>query len=503
MSVFGQGVARICTVVAAPTIGEFKRLLQAALGETPTVELRLDWLKSDLERRKALQWLERSAFNKAVLIATCRRRAGGGKFNGNAEKELFWLRKAKEAGCLWCDLEVETLRELPQKNVAGCGLPRVLLSIHDFNRTPRLSKWKEIAERSGADALKIAALSRSLSDSERLVELAHGTQNVVAVPMGEVGLPARILALRQGSALLYAPLAAETAPGQVALREMKDLYRAHELTKETRVFGVIGDPIGHSLSPLLHNTGYVAAKKDAVFVPFIVKRLAEFLKIARDLGIRGFSVTIPHKERIFDFLDTCEPLAEEIGAVNTVTVNGDGKLAGSNTDYLGVLRSLEGKLKTKGSRVLIFGAGGSARATAFALTKSGAQVLICARRENAAKSLARAVRGEYLKRALLKKEKFNAIVNTTPVGMYPHEDSSPLEANELNCGLVMDLIYRPLQTELLKLAKAKGIQTVSGVEMFLEQGMAQWELWMGTRAPRFLMRAAILKALRREEAGKK
>jgi 3-dehydroquinate dehydratase / shikimate dehydrogenase len=503
MSVFGQGVARICAVVAASTAREFKRLVRAALRETPTVELRLDWLKTDHERLKALQWLERSPFKKAVFIATCRRRQGGGKFNGNVERELFWLRRAKEAGCLWCDLEVETLRELRGKNVDGYELPRVLLSIHDFNGTPTLSNWKTIAERRGADALKVAGFSRSLSESTRLLEFANETDNVVAVPMGEVGLPARILALQKGSALLYAPLAAETAPGQVAFREMKDLYRAHELTRETRVFAVIGDPIAHSLSPLLHNTGYVAAKKNAVFVPFLVKRISEFLKIARDLGIKGFSVTIPHKEKIFDYLDTCESLAEEIGAVNTVTLRRNGKLAGSNTDYVGVLRSLEGKLKIDGSRVLIFGAGGAACAAAFALAKSGAQILICARRENAAKRLARAVHGDILKRALLKEEKFDAILNTTPVGMYPHEKSSPLKANELNCGLVLDLIYRPLQTTLLKLAKARGIQTISGVEMFLEQGIAQWELWMGTRAPEAVMRAAIVKVLRREEVGKR
>lgn len=503
MSVFGQGLARICAVVAARSVGEFKRLVRTALRETPTVELRLDWLKTDDERVKALQWLERFPFKKAAFIATCRRREGGGKFNGNVEKELFWLRRAKQAGCLWCDLEVETLRELPRKNVDGCELPRVLLSIHDFKGTPKLSNWKTIAENSGADALKVAAFSRSLSESNRLLEFAHETENVVAVPMGEVGLPARILALRQGSPLLYAPLAAETAPGQVAFREMKDLYRAHQLTKETRIFAVIGDPIGHSLSPLLHNSGYVAAKKDAVFVPFLVKRLSEFLKVARDLGIRGFSVTIPHKEKILEYLDSCEPLAEEIGAVNTVTVRGNGKLAGSNTDYVGVLRSLEGKLKIKGSRVLIFGAGGAARAAAFALVKCGAQVLICARRENAARRLARAVHGDTLRKAQLKKENFDAILNTTPVGMYPHEKSSPLKANDLNCELVLDLIYRPVETTLLKLAKARGIQTISGVMMFLGQGIAQWELWMGMRAPEAVMRAAILKALRQEKVAKR
>ncbi len=161
--------------------------------------------------------------------------------------------------------------------------------------------------------------------------------------MGEVGLPARILALREGSALAYAPVAAATAPGQVSLRDLKELYRAHLLTRKTAVYGVIGNPIGHSLSPLMHNTGYVAAKKDAVFLPFLVERLEDFLKAIPDFGVRGFAVTIPHKESVFRKLDDCEPLAEKIGAVNTVTVRRDGSLYGSNTDYLGVLRALEKK----------------------------------------------------------------------------------------------------------------------------------------------------------------
>jgi 3-dehydroquinate dehydratase / shikimate dehydrogenase len=504
MSVFGQGVARICAVVAVRSAGEFQRLVRAALRETPTVELRLDWLSNDRERQKALQWLKRSAPKRAVLIATCRRRVGGGKFTGSAAKVLLWLRKAKEAGCLWCDLEVETLRELPWKTVAGCELPRVLLSIHDFKKTPKSFAGMQFSPRSGVDAVKIAALSRTLSDSTRLLRFARGKESVVAVPMGEIGLPSRILGLRQGSALQYAPVAAETAPGQVGLREIKNLYRAHELTKKTRVYGVIGNPIAHSLSPLLHNTGYIATRKDAVFVPFLVEKLGEFLKVISEFGIAGFSVTIPHKQRIFDHLEACESPAEEIGAVNTVTIRKDGRLVGSNTDYRGVLRALEGKLTIKGSRVLIFGAGGSARAAAFALAKSGAEVLVCARRENAAKHLARAVRGGVLKRATLRKEKFDAILNTTPVGMHPHEESSPLEAAELNCKLVMDLIYRPLKTKLLRMAEARGIQTVSGVEMFLAQGIAQWELWMGSRAPEAPMRDAILKALRSgKQAGNK
>jgi len=338
-----------------------------------------------------------------------------------------------------------------------------------------------------------------LSDSTRLLRLARGTGRVVAVPMGEIGLPGRVLALREGGALVYAPVAAATAPGQVGLADLLHLYRAHELTQKTGVYGVIGDPVGHSLSPLLHNTGYVAAKKDAVFLPFLVENLGEFLKVLREFGVRGFSVTLPHKQKIFRHLDECEPLAEEIGAVNTVTVKKGGKLAGSNTDYVGVLKALEGKMRLPGSRVVIFGAGGAARAAAFAVAKAGAEVLVCARREVAAKELARAAGAGVLRRSALREEKFDALVNATPVGMYPRPGSSPLEARELNCSLVMDLIYRPLQTRLLRMAAGRGIKTISGMEMFLAQGMAQWELWMKSKAPEAAMRRAVLKTLRNEE----
>jgi 3-dehydroquinate dehydratase/shikimate dehydrogenase len=319
------------------------------------------------------------------------------------------------------------------------------------------------------------------------------------VPMGEVGLPARILALREGSALAYAPIGEATAPGQVSLHALKHLYRAHELTHRTRVYGVIGDPVGHSLSPLLHNTGFLARKIDAVYLPFLVKNLRDFLRAVPEFGIRGFSVTIPHKQSILEHLQECDPLAAEIGAVNTVVVRRDGALLGSNTDYLGILRALERKLVLPGSRVLIFGAGGVARAAAFALAKAGTEVRICGRREKVARQLAKAVGGEAVSRRALKSETFDAILNATPIGMHPHTQISPLLPRELNCRIVMDLINRPRMTQLLKLAARKGIATISGVEMFLPQGIAQWELWTGQRAPESAMRKAVLYALRAEE----
>jgi len=500
MNLFGTGLRRICAVAAASTAREMGRQVRSALRQTKTVELRLDWLRNNSERARFLRWLPANNPKDATFVATCRRREGGGKFAGDAEQELYWLMQAREAGCEWCDLEMETYRELPEGFVREYPVPkRILLSIHDFDRTAKLPGKIRVARHGLVDATKIAANARTISDSVRLLRLARRSKNFVAVPMGEMGLPGRILALREGSALAYAPVAETTAPGQVSIGEMKHLYRAHALTKRTRVYGVIGDPIGHSLSPLLHNTGFVARKVDAVYLPFLVHQLPDFLEAVPEFGVRGFSVTLPHKQTILKHLKECEPLAAGIGAVNTVVVRRDGSLYGCNTDYVGVLRALEKKLRIKGSHVLIFGAGGSARAAAFALTRAGAVVGICARREKTASALARAIGAEVVPRRALRTVFFDAILNSTPVGMHPHDGISPLAAGELNCRMVMDLIYRPQKTQLLKIAAKKGISTVSGVEMFLAQGIAQWEIWTEKRAPEALMRRAVLGALRAEE----
>ena len=499
-SVFGSGAARICAVVATARAADFRVLVPKALRESPTVELRLDWLADDRERHAALDWLKRFPQRKAAFIATCRRRLGGGEFVGSALEELFWLMKAKESGCTWCDLEIETLRELPEQSVEGYAIPpKVLLSIHDFRRTPKKLPTARIPRQGGVDAIKVAAMSQNLADSLRVLRLARGSRQVVAIPMGEIGLPGRILALREGGALVYAPVGEATAPGQVPLSELRDLYRAHQLTSKSRVFGVIGNPISHSMSPLLHNTGYVAAHKDAVYLPFLVEDVSDFVKALPELGVNGFSVTMPHKQTILRYLDECEPLAAEIGAVNTVTVRRNGKLSGSNTDYIGVRKALEGQMPLRGSRVVILGAGGASRAAAFAVAKAGAEVFVWARRERAARELARAAGGHVIRRVALRNEKFDVLLNATPVGMHPHGDSSPVEIGELNCSLVMDLITRPLKTKLLNMAAKKGIRTVSGAEMFVAQGIAQWELWMGSRAPDRAMRKAVLDKLQADE----
>jgi 3-dehydroquinate dehydratase/shikimate dehydrogenase len=497
MALFGKGVRRVCAVVAAATARGMLHQVRVALRRTRTVELRLDWLETDAERLRFLKRLRKHVSRSATFLATCRRKEGGGKFTGDIARQLHWLNQAREAGCRWCDIEMETFRELPDGFLRTYPVPpRILLSIHDFERMPNLPKKIVVSQHGQVDAVKIAARAKTITDSVRLLKVAWGSRNLVAVPMGDVGLPARLLALREGSELAYAPVEEATAPGQIALEEMLELYRAHLLTRLTRVYGVIGDPVGHSLSPLLHNTGFRTRGVNAVYLPFLVEQLGDFLEAVPDFGIKGFSVTIPHKQAILKHLNECEPLAAEIGAVNTVVVRRDGSLYGCNTDYVGVLRALQRKMRIEGSRVLIFGAGGSARAAAFALARAGAKVSICARRERAAKQLARAVGGEAVSRGALPNASFDAILNATPIGMHPHEGISPLSIHELQCRIVMDLIYRPERTKLLEIAAQKGIATVSGVNMFLAQGFAQWEIWTGKRAPEAAMRRAVLSALR-------
>lgn len=497
MALFGNGVGRVCAVAAAGTAAEISRQVLRASASARTIELRLDWLQSDAERARLVRWMKKHRPANVTFLATCRRKEGGGKFAGDIARQLYWLSQAREAGCQWCDVEMETFRELPEGFLRAYPVPsRMMLSIHDFERTPNLPRHILVARHGLVDAVKIAAQAKTIADSVRLLKVARRSRNFVAVPMGDVGLPARLLALRDGSELAYAPIAGATAPGQVSLEETVHLYRPHLLNRKTQVYGVIGDPIGHSLSPLLHNTGFVARHMNAVYLPFLVHQLGDFLKAIADFGVRGFSVTIPHKQAILKHLKECEPLAADIGAVNTIVVRRDGSLYGSNTDYVGVLRALQKKLRIKGSRVLIFGAGGSARAAAFALARAGAQVFVCARREAVAKQLARAAHGEAIPRRALGAESFDAILNATPVGMHPHEDISPLSARELQCRIVMDLIYRPERTKLLEIAAKKGIATVSGVNMFLAQGFAQWEIWTGKRAPEAVMRRAVLSALR-------
>jgi 3-dehydroquinate dehydratase/shikimate dehydrogenase len=489
-------------VVAGVTSEAMACQLKRALKQTRMAEVRLDWLASDAERARFLHWLQRQRI-RGTLLATCRMDEAGGKYRGELSEQLLVLMRAVSAGCAWCDVEIETAIRLPAGALRALLRPaRILLSLHDFQKTPRDLVAKRAmlrrVRRSDTDAVKVATTAKTLAEGLRVIALAHGQRDVVAIPMGEICAPLRILALREGSALGYAPVEHGTAEGQFALDDLRNIFRAGQIGRDTRVYGVIGNPVEHSLSPVLHNVAFKNRRIDAVYLPFLVRDLRDFLDAVERIGIDGFSVTLPHKHSILRFLDDCEPLAAKIGAVNTVMVRA-GKLYGCNTDYAGVLQALEGRMQLTGSRVLLFGAGGAARAAAFALAHAGAFVLVCSRRPAQAQALARAIGGEAILRKHVRRESFDAILNATPVGMFPNTKISPLLPGELHCRIVMDLIYRPMNTRLLQIAHDRGIATVSGVEMFLAQGIAQWEMWTGRRAPKAAMRDAVLELLREEE----
>src|SRR5215470_11277849 len=399
---------KICAVVAATGARAMRRQLDAALRTRhSTIELRLDWLKDDAEIARFLHQLagraasrgERSARPRVSLIATCRRQSAGGKYRGSIAKQLVHLSQALASGCHWYDLEIESIRECPRQLLdVLLGEGRRLASAHFFRRAPH-HPGAVVRQLAGtrSHAIKVAAQCHSLADGLRLLRITGRRRNFVSVPMGDAVLPLRVLAPREGSALSYAPVENVTAPGQVSLEEMTRLYRADRLDRRTRVYAIIGNPVFHSLSPVMQNAGFQARRMNAVFLPFLVRDLHDFLAAIQPLKIAGFSVTLPHKQAILRHLDRCDPLATAIGAVNTVVVRGGGKLYGYNTDYVGVLRTLEPRIPLRESRVLIVGAGGAARAVAFALAQAGSAVCICARRRNRAAVLAKAVNGEVIR----------------------------------------------------------------------------------------------------------
>jgi 3-dehydroquinate dehydratase/shikimate dehydrogenase len=238
---------------------------------------------------------------------------------------------------------------------------------------------------------------------------------------------------------------------------------------------------------------------NAVLLPLKVRALNDLLTVLRDLPLSGAAVTMPLKQDVLPHLANMDPLTAKIGACNTLRTGADGKLYGFNTDVAGVVRPLEKRLKLKGARILVLGAGGAARAAVFGLVAQGAEVLIVNRTHDSAVALAREAKAKSLKRELLAKNRFDVIINTTPCGMAGNKQALPIEEKELNASLVFDMVYNPLETSLLKLARSRGLHVIGGIEMFVEQGARQFEIWTGKPAPESEMLRVVEHALRKRE----
>ncbi|HEY3935884.1 MAG TPA: shikimate dehydrogenase, partial [Bryobacteraceae bacterium] len=284
---------------------------------------------------------------------------------------------------------------------------------------------------------------------------------------------------------------AGTAPGQIPARLMRTLYRCEKLTRQSRTYGVIASPVAHSKSPLIHNRAFHARRLDAVYLPFLVSpaHLGDWMNFATDLPVAGFSVTIPHKERIVRYLDCVEPQAKRIGAVNTVWRKA-GKWRGTNTDTEGVLKPLSRHLRLAHASVLIAGYGGAARAAAIALSDAGAGVTVTGRNLKSAQALAHVVKGQVLSLKEASRNHYDALVHATPVGMFPRIEEC-LFTDSIPADLVLDMVYNPSETLLLKRARERGCTVIPGVEMLLEQAAHQFEIWTGESAPRSVMRNAL------------
>lgn len=277
----------------------------------------------------------------------------------------------------------------------------------------------------------------------------------------------------------------------------------------TKVYGIIGNPVAHSLSPAMHNSAFAALAENRVYIPLPARDIEDALAGIRALGIQGASVTIPHKESVMHFLDRIDPLAEKIGAVNTIevlTVGGKTELCGTNTDWLGANRALAQKTGLRNRSAVILGAGGSARAIGFGLLQEGCRVEIHSRTESRGRALADELGCRWQSLSQSSADAHDILVNATSVGMGQQKDFMPISRAALDSfRVVMDIVYAPLQTALLKEAANRGAQCINGLEMLLYQGVEQFERWTGREAPVAIMRQALADGLQQEteKSGKK
>ncbi len=273
------------------------------------------------------------------------------------------------------------------------------------------------------------------------------------------------------------------------------LYRIEKLSRGSKIYGVIADPVRHSISPAVHNRAFQARRLDAVYLPFLVAppQLKDFMDLAATLPVAGFSVTIPHKQKIARFLDIVDPLTKRIGAVNTVWRKA-GKWRGANTDSEGVTVPLSRHLRLDKCSVLIAGNGGAARAAAFALVAARARVAITGRNVDRVRALAKACGADCLSTEQAAKQRFDAIVHATPLGLFPNVAGCFFDA-DIPADLVFDMVYNPIETTLIRHAREQGKTVICGLEMFLEQAVRQFETWTNESAPRAAMEKAALEAL--------
>jgi 3-dehydroquinate dehydratase/shikimate dehydrogenase len=490
-----RSLPRICVALGLSTPSQLNRAAEAEYKDGNTfLEFRLDYLRDPSAGINLIRSFHKH-YPEVHLLATCRLKQNHGRFTGTIDQQIAILQDAAKAGAAALDLEIESAERAKVGALMLHDLASLIISYHNFQNTPALDPVLRRLQRIPAAAYKIATTACKPSDNLRLLQFAreHRDVRLITLAMSEIGTPSRVLAPSLGSAFTYAaPLECEsTAPGQLSAKVMHTLFRCEKLTTQSRIYGVIADPVAHSKSPHIHNRAFQARRLDAVYIPFLVapSHLSDWMVLAAKLPVAGFSVTLPHKQRILRYLDVVDPTAKRIGAVNTVWRKA-GKWRGTNTDTAGIIKPLARHLRLPHASTLIAGYGGAARAAALALTDAGAKITITGRNMKSARSLAQAVRAEAVTLKEAQTQRYDALLHATPVGMSPNLNQS-LFNDVIPAGIVFDMVYNPHETLLLKRAKTQGCTIIHGSDMLLEQAACQFEIWTGESAPRAAMQAAL------------
>jgi 3-dehydroquinate dehydratase/shikimate dehydrogenase len=474
-------------------------LMHSLPPQVDMVELRLDAMaECDLSRL--------CAGRDRAIIVTDRPVRQGGRSPRPERERLANLRRAAELGAEYVDVELDAVGELGELN----GQTGKIVSHHDFQGTPHdLGDLVRRIRSTGADVAKIAVRANDLADVPPVLELlrTHGQAGpLIALSMGEEGVASRLLAGKFGAFLTFASAGAdrESAPGQVPYDQMIGTYRFRRVGEDTLVYGVAANPVAHSMSPAVHNAAFAALDFSAVYVPFKVTDPAGFLGDFEPYDLHGLSVTIPHKEAMLELMDEVDELARRVGAVNTVRID-DGHRYGCNTDLSAAVEALAGAARRaglyplEGREVLLVGAGGAARAMAHGLVDCGAELTIANRTVERARALAVETGAAYCGLDEVPHLEPDVLINATSLGMWPRTDQTPVPGEVLRPGMVVfDSVYNPMRTRLLREAEEAGAVTASGVDWFVNQAAAQFELWTGMDAPREVMEEALTSRLAEE-----
>src|SRR5207253_1999164 len=433
--------------------------------------------------------------------------ASGGKSRGSLASQLEVLGKAASAGCQLLDLELQSAPKCkPEQLQRLRSKAALIISFHDFRATKNLEKTLHKMAAYPADFYKIVGTATTLYDNVtmmKFLEKQSDKYSLIGLCMGEQGIISRVLGVRAGSVFTFGAISPDekTASGQVTAQDLRSTYRIEQVDAATRVYGVAGDPVSHSLSPVIMNAALRRENVNGVFLALHAKSLKDLLACVKEIPIHGLAITMPHKQAILPHLDNTDPFTTKIGACNTIVRSADGKLYGFNTDTSGVVRPLEQRIGLQDAKILVLGAGGAARAAVFGLKDRGAQVFILNRHTEKGKKLARQAKARIMKRLDLKKLDFDVIINATSVGM-GNTRESPLNAEEIKAKYIFDMVYDPAETLLLKLAKERGCEVIAGSEMFVHQAARQFEIWTGKPAPREDMLKIVTQALAERAAAR-